>query len=83
VRPEALRLAAGVADPHRVDVRIEWVERAGADSFLHTKAGETTVVARVPASEGQHLQEGATVTLAFGEVCLFGRHDGKAITDNR
>lgn len=83
VRPEALRLAASVSDPHRLDVQVGWVERTGTDSYIHTRAGETAVVARVPAADGERLAAGATVTLAFDDHAVFDRSSGQALAFGR
>ncbi len=79
VRPEAFRLADHAGAPHRLDVQVAWIERTGSDSFVHGKAGETPVVARVSAAEGERLQAGGTVTLAFETLSVFERDSGQAV----
>ncbi len=83
VRPEALRLAESAREPHRVDVRVGWVERTGSDSYIHTRAGDVPIVARIPSADGERLVEGSTVTLAFAEVAVFERDSGRAIAHER
>lgn len=83
VRPEALRLAESSRDPHRVDVQVGWVERTGTDSYIHTRAGDATIVARVPASDGERLKPGSNVTLAFAELTVFDRQSGQSLAHER
>ena len=81
VRPEALRLAAkaSASEPHRVDVKVGWVERTGADSYIHTHAGDVPIVARIPAADGECIAAGDTATLVFGEAVVFDRDSGRAV----
>ncbi len=79
VRPEALRLAEHSSAPHRLDVQVAWVERTGSDSYVHARAGESSVVARVTASDGERVAAGSTVTLAFDNMSVFDRDSGLAV----
>ncbi len=79
VRPESLRLADQVSGPHRLDVQVAWVERTGSDSYVHSRAGDTPVVARLAAAEAERLSAGSTVTLAFDQMSLFERDSGQAV----
>ena len=79
VRPEALRLADRESGPHHLDVEVAWVERTGSDSYVHTRAGDCSVVARVAAAEGERLAAGDTVTLTFATMSVFDRDSGQAV----
>jgi multiple sugar transport system ATP-binding protein len=79
VRPEALRLADRVTAPHRLDVQVSWIERTGSDAYVHSRAGEIPVVARVAVADGERLSAGSTVTLAFDALSVFDRDSGQAV----
>ncbi|HSI06630.1 MAG TPA: ATP-binding cassette domain-containing protein, partial [Myxococcota bacterium] len=79
VRPEALHLADRVAAPNRLDVRVSWIERTGSDAYVHSRAGEIPVVARIAAADGERLSAGGTVTLAFDALSVFDRDSGQAV----
>src|SRR5262249_45169203 len=63
VRPEALSREGSA--PHRLSMQVAWVERTGSDSYVHGRAGETPVVARIGAHQGDDLAPGAQVDLQF------------------
>jgi ABC-type sugar transport system ATPase subunit len=79
VRPEALRLADRSSGAHRLDVQVGWIERTGSDCYVHSRAGEVPVVARLSAGEAHGLVAGSSVTLTFDALSIFDGDSGQAL----
>jgi len=73
VRPEAMQRAADVAGGITLELVAEVVEPLGSDVFVHGRAGEEAVVARLPGNV--HVSPGDRVPLAIdpADLHLFDR----------
>jgi multiple sugar transport system ATP-binding protein len=77
VRPEGVRVRAGVAGP--VIGRVDLIEALGADTLIYVDVAGTSLVARQ--NERTRLKPGETVTVELDPAALhLFSHDGKVLT---
>ncbi len=81
VRPEDLRIASGAsaAGAPSITATVDVVEPLGNEAFLHLRAGERALVARVDADSSVRVGDRVTLSLDPRKLHFFDADDGRAL----